>query len=78
MNTNNGNNDRDASKFWTYRDTGYSESIDEAFASIQDSHIELSQMADSKANILITVTSILLTLAVSEIGNGGLDRKSVV
>lgn len=45
---------------------GFTESIDEAFATLQETQIELSHMADSKANIMITVCSILLTLVVAQ------------
>ena len=48
----------------------YDESISTAFASIQENQMELSHMADSKANILITVSSILLTLAIAKIEQG--------
>ncbi len=56
----------------SYAERGYSESIDTAFASLQETQIELSHMADSKANIMITVCSILLTLVVAQIQSGSL------
>ena len=48
----------------------YNSSNDEAFATLQESLVEFSHMADSKANIMITVCSILLTLAVAKIEQG--------
>ncbi len=54
----------------SYETVGYSESIDEALATLQESQMELSHMADSKANIMITVSSILLTLAIAKIEEG--------
>lgn len=51
---------------------GYNESVDIALATIQMSQVEFSHMADSKANIMITVSSILLTLTVAKIEQGTL------
>ncbi len=48
----------------------YNESNDVALATLQNSLVQLSAMADSKANIMITVCSILLTLAISRIEQG--------
>lgn len=62
----------------TYTDCGFTESIDEAFATLQETQIELSHMADSKANIMITVCSILLTLVVAQIQKGILIYPSVL
>lgn len=56
----------------TYAELGYQESIDEAFATLQETQIELSHMADSKANIMITVCSILITLVVAQMQGGAL------
>lgn len=50
----------------------YNESIDTALTTIQESQIELSHLADSKANIMITVSSILLTLLIAQIEEGTL------
>lgn len=48
----------------------YNESIDSALALVSESQLQLSEMADSKANIMITVCSILLSLAVAKIEQG--------
>ena len=48
----------------------FNESIDTAIATIQTSQLEFSVMADSKANIMITVCSILLGLAIAKIEQG--------
>jgi len=56
----------------------FNESIDVAMATIQMSQVEFSHMADSKANIMITVSSILLTLAVAKMEQGELVISSVV
>jgi len=50
----------------------YNTSIDTAIASVQENQMELSHMADSKANIMITVSSILLTLTIAKIEQGTL------
>lgn len=55
----------------------YNESIDIALATIQMSQVEFSHMADSKANIMITVSSILLTLTVAKIEHGTLVIPSI-
>ena len=55
----------------------YNESIDTAIATVQESQIELSHLADSKANIMITVCSILLTLAIAKIEQGTLILSSL-
>jgi len=55
----------------------YNESIDSALTSIQESQIELSHLADSKANIMITVSSILLTLLIAQIESGTLVYSAV-
>lgn len=55
----------------------FNESIDIALQTIQMSHVEFSHMADSKANIMITVSSILLTLAVARIEQGTLVVPSI-
>ena len=44
--------------------------LDTALTTIQGSQIELSHLADSKANIMITVSSILLTLLIAHIEGG--------
>jgi len=62
--------DQEAHAEQTYSACGFSESIDEAFATLQATQIELSHMADSKANIMITVCSILLTLVVAQFQSG--------
>lgn len=38
----------------------------------QQHHVQLSVMADTKANIIITVSSIVLTLAISQLGDPAL------
>ena len=43
------------------------ESIDVVLQTIQESQVQFSTMADEKANIMITVCSILLTLAVGKL-----------
>jgi hypothetical protein len=55
----------------------YNESIDTALTTIQESQIELSHLADSKANIMITVSSILLTLLVAQLEDGALVFSSL-
>ena len=60
-----------------FADQDYNESIDIALATIQMSQVEFSHMADSKANIMITVSSILLTLAVAKIEQGTLLIPSI-
>lgn len=55
----------------------YNESIDVALATIQMSQVEFSHMADSKANIMITVSSILLTLSVAKIEQSTLVIPSI-
>ena len=47
-----------------------SEAAVAAMAGIAESQVELSHLADSKANIMITVCSILLSLAVARIEQG--------
>ena len=64
--------------FKTYGECGFSESIDSAFATLQETQIELSHMADSKANIMITVCSILLTLVAAQLQSGSLIIASVI
>jgi len=56
----------------------FNESIDVALATIQMSQVEFSHMADSKANIMITVSSILLTLTITRIEQGSLVIPSLV
>ncbi|NCF63865.1 MAG: hypothetical protein GWP58_13525 [Gammaproteobacteria bacterium] len=60
-----------------FADQDFNESIDIALATIQMSQVEFSHMADSKANIMITVSSILLTLAVAKIEQGTLLIPSI-
>lgn len=55
-----------------YAGQSYNESIDTALATIHESQLQLSIMGDSKANIMITVCSILLTLAIAKIEQGEL------
>ena len=43
------------------------ESIDQALATIQENQVAFSQMADSKANIMITVCSLLVTISVTQL-----------
>jgi len=62
----------------TYGECGFNESIDTAFATLQETQIELSHMADSKANIMITVCSILLTLVVAQLQRDILIFPSVI
>lgn len=50
----------------------YNESIDSALTAIQENQMELSHLADSKANIMITVSSILLTLVIAKMEQGTL------
>src|SRR5438132_11553513 len=40
-------------------------SVDNVLRTIQQHHVQLSVMADTKASILITISSIVLTLALS-------------
>lgn len=56
----------------TYAERGYTGSIDSVFEILQETQVELSHMADSKANIMITVCSILLTLVVAQLQTGDL------
>lgn len=44
----------------TYTDCSCNGSIDTASATLQETQIELSHMADFKVNVMITVSSILL------------------
>lgn len=44
-------------------------SVDHLFRLMQQHHVQLSMMADTKANIIITVSSIVLTLVLGRIGN---------
>jgi len=53
-----------------FANVAYNASNDAAFATLQESLVSLSEMADSKANIMITVCSILLTLAVARLEQG--------
>ena len=62
----------------TYGECGFNESIDTAFATLQETQMELSHMADSKANIMITVCSILLTLVVAQLQRDILIFPSVI
>lgn len=50
-----------------FADVTYNESNDAVFATLQESLVAMSAMADSKANIMITVCSILLTLSLATI-----------
>ncbi len=45
-------------------------SVDHLFRMMQQHHVQLSMMADTKANILITVSSIVLTLVLGRVGSG--------
>lgn len=54
------------------------ESIDVVLQTIQESQVQFSTMADEKANIMITVCSILLTLAVGKLEQGVLVLPIVV
>ena len=62
----------------TYAECGFNENIDTAFATLQETQIELRHMADSKANIMITVCSILLTIVVAQLLSGLLILPSVI
>lgn len=53
-----------------YRDEHFSEAVVQAMVGIAESQMSLSELADSKANIMITVCSILLSLAVTQIEQG--------
>ena len=61
-----------------YQGQEFSESLDIALQTIQMSQVEFSHMADSKANIMITVSSILLTLAIAKMEQGELVMPSIV
>lgn len=50
----------------------FSEAVVQAMVGIAESQMSLSELADSKANIMITVCSILLSLAVAQIEAGTL------
>ncbi len=54
------------------------ESIDVVLQTIQESQVQFSTMADEKANIMITVCSILLTLAVGKLEQGVLVMPIIV
>lgn len=43
--------------------------VDYLMRTAQQHHVQISVMADTKANILITVSSIILTLALSQLGD---------
>lgn len=47
-------------------------SIDYLMRTAQQHHVSISVMADTKANILITVSSIILTLALSQLGRSAM------
>jgi len=55
-----------------YADMKFDEAIVGAMGGIAESQMELSHLADSKANIMITVCSILLSLAVAKLEQGAL------
>jgi hypothetical protein len=44
----------------------------------QQHHVQLSVMADVKANIIITVSSIVMTLAIGRVGDPGLRNSAVI
>src|SRR5437763_8088837 len=44
-------------------------SVDNVLRTIQQHHVTLSMMADQKASILITISSIVLTIALSRSGD---------
>lgn len=44
-------------------------SVDHLFRLMQQHHVQLSMMADTKANIIITVSSIVLTLVLGRVGS---------
>jgi len=48
----------------------FSEAVVQAMVGIAESQMSLSELADSKANIMITVCSILLSLAVAKLEQG--------
>lgn len=52
-----------------YDDIPGRNSADFMLRTMQQHHVAISQMADTKANILITVSSIILTVAISQLGN---------
>ena len=55
-----------------YAGQKFDEAVVAAMGGISESQMELSHLADSKANIMITVCSILLSLAVAKIERGTL------
>ncbi|MFT5138960.1 MAG: hypothetical protein ACI9CB_000590 [Rhodothermales bacterium] len=55
-----------------YAGTKFDEAVVAAMGGIAESQMELSHLADSKANIMITVCSILLSLAVGKLEQGDL------
>jgi hypothetical protein len=55
-----------------YSDQKWDEAMVGAMTNIAESQLSLSELADSKANIMITVCSILLSLAVAKIEQGDL------
>ena len=55
-----------------YEGQPFDEAIVGAMGGIADMQMSLSELADSKANIMITVCSILLSLAVAKIEQGEL------
>ena len=55
-----------------YAGQKFDEAVVGAMGGIAESQMELSHLADSKANIMITVCSILLSLAVGKVEEGQL------
>jgi len=53
-----------------YAGSQFDEAVVNAMSGIAESQLTLSELADSKANIMITVCSILLSLAVAKIEQG--------
>jgi hypothetical protein len=52
-----------------FKDVRARQSVDLMLRTMQQQHMQLSQMADTKASILITVSSIALTIALSRSGD---------
>jgi hypothetical protein len=71
-------NDPDRNADDAFAGQSFNASIDMALATIQESQVALSHMADAKANIMITVTSILLTLTMTRFEQGSFVLPSVV
>jgi len=73
-----GKDDSEKKQNEAFAGQAFNESIDTALATIHTSQVNLSHMADAKANIMITVTSILLTIAMTRFEEGFLVVPSMV